>query len=39
MATSPHELRLMLTQRVGGDDEIAEREFERLLSERRGPLS
>jgi twitching motility protein PilT len=39
MATSPHELRLMLTQHVGGDDEIAEREFERLLSERRGPLS
>ena len=39
MATSPHELRLMLTQRIGGDDEIAEKEFDRLLSERQGPLS
>ena len=36
MATSPHELRLMLTQRIGGEDDVAEAEFERLLNQRRG---
>lgn len=37
MATSPHELRLMITQRVGAREAPDEREFERLLNER-GPL-
>jgi len=37
MATSPHELRLMITQRVGSRDAPDELEFERLL-QKRGPL-
>jgi len=37
MATSPHELRLMITQRVGAREAPDEREFERLLNQR-GPL-
>ncbi|MDZ7800292.1 MAG: PilT/PilU family type 4a pilus ATPase [Trueperaceae bacterium] len=37
MATSPHELRLMITQRVGPQDVPNEMEFERLLR-KRGPL-
>lgn len=37
MATSPHELRLMITQRVGARDAPDELEFERLL-QKRGPL-
>ncbi len=37
MATSPHELRLMITQRVGGTEAPDEREFERMLRAR-GPL-
>ena len=37
MATSPHELRLMITQRSGGHDVTNEMEFERLMR-RRGPL-
>jgi len=37
-ATSPHELRLMITQRAGGrDDGVSEVEFERLAL-RRGPI-
>lgn len=38
MATSPHELRLMITQRQGGMDEGEEAEFDRLLKQNRGPL-
>jgi len=37
MATSPHELRLMITQRVGSREAPDELEFERLL-QKRGPL-
>jgi twitching motility protein PilT len=37
MATSPHELRLMITQRVGARDAPDELEFERLMR-KRGPL-
>jgi twitching motility protein PilT len=37
MATSPHELRLMITQRVGAREAPDEVEFERLLR-KRGPL-
>ncbi len=36
-ATSPHELRLMITQRTAGRDEFSEVEFERLAI-RRGAL-
>ncbi|HKI59169.1 MAG TPA: PilT/PilU family type 4a pilus ATPase [Trueperaceae bacterium] len=38
MATSPHELRLMITQRQGGMGEREEEEFDRLLKQSRGPL-
>ncbi len=38
MATSPHELRLMITQRQGGSDPKREEEFNRIIKERRGPL-
>ena len=38
MATSPHELRLMITQRQGGMDPREEEEFDRLLQSHRGPL-
>jgi twitching motility protein PilT len=36
-ATSPHELRLMITQRSGGREEVPEVEFEKI-SLRRGPV-
>ena len=36
-ATSPHELRLMITQRAGGRDEVPEVEFEKIAL-RRGPV-
>jgi twitching motility protein PilT len=36
-ATSPHELRLMITQRSGGRDEVPEVEFEKIAL-RRGPV-
>lgn len=36
-ATSPHELRLMITQRSGGREEVNEVEFEKLAL-RRGPV-
>ena len=38
MATSPHELRLMITQRQGGMDEREEQELDRLIQSHRGPL-
>ena len=38
MATSPHELRLMITERVGAREAPDEMEFERLI-QRRGPLT
>ena len=37
MATSPHELRLMITERVGAREAPDELEFERMV-QRRGPL-
>ncbi len=37
MATSPHELRLMITERVGAREAPDEVEFERMV-QRRGPL-
>jgi hypothetical protein len=37
MATSPHELRLMITERVGAREAPDEVEFERMVR-RRGPL-
>ena len=33
-ATSPHELRLMLTRRLGGDDAFAESELDAALKQR-----
>ncbi len=36
-ATSPHELRLMITQRSGGREEVPEVEFEKIAL-RRGPV-
>jgi twitching motility protein PilT len=36
-ATSPHELRLMITQRSGGREEVPEVEFEKIAM-RRGPV-
>ncbi len=38
MATSPHELRLMITQRQGGSGRRHDEEFDSLLENRRGPL-
>ena len=38
MATSPHELRLMITQRQGGSDDEFDEEFQQILARHRGPM-